>query len=201
MKYSFKAWVYGHFFHSLCKPQYKAEGVKKSNIRKIVKEHKAITIRAKDMNDEKLLSSYIMGVYFIAMNRCTGLSAEENYKILENGLKNSGMFRKGLGTVEAYLDEKNIPRRLKWAEESKKRKNENNWVVDVLPKCEEYELGYDYHECGICKICKDEGCFELAKYLCQLDFMMADLMNAKLVRTQTIAEGADYCDFRYSLKV
>ena len=200
MKYSFNAWFYGHFFHSLCKPQYKAAGVKKSNIRKIVKEHKAITIRAKDMNDEKLLSSYIMGIYFIAMNRCTGLSPKDNYKILENGLKNSGMFRKGLGTVEAYLDEKNIPRRLKWAEESKKRKNENNWVLDVLPGCEEYNLGYNYYECGICKICKDEGCFELAKYLCQLDFMMADLMNAKLVRTQTIAEGADYCDFRYSLK-
>ena len=151
------------------------------------------------MNDEKLLSSYIMGIYFIAMNRSTGLSPEDNYKILENGLKNSSMFRKGLGTAEAYLDEKNIPRRLKWAEESKKRKNENNWVLDVLPSCEDYDLGYDYHECGICKICKDEVCFELAKYLCQLDFMMADLMNAKLVRTTTIAEGGDLCDFRYSL--
>lgn len=62
------------------------------------------------------------------------------------------------------------------------------------------DLGYDYYECGICKICKDEGCPELAKHLCKLDFMMADLMNAKLVRTKTLAEGADYCDFRYSLK-
>lgn len=107
---------------------------------------------------ENLLSSYIMGIYFIAMNRCTGLSPEDNYKILESSLKKSSMFRKGLGTAEAYLDEKYIPRRLKWAEESKRRKNENNWVLDVLPRCEEYDLGYDYHECGICKICKDEGC-------------------------------------------
>ena len=108
MKYSFKAWFYGHFFHSLCKPQYKAAGVTGRNVCKIVKEHKAITVRAKDMNDEKLLSSYIMGIYFIAMNRCTGLSPEDNYKILESGLKNSSMFRKGLGTAEAYLDEKNL---------------------------------------------------------------------------------------------
>lgn len=200
MKYSFKAWFYGHFFHTICKPQYQVAGVKSRNVGKIVKEHKAITIRAKDMNDEKLLSSYIMGIYFIAMNRCTGLSPEDNYNILESSLKKSSMFRKGLGTAEAYLDEKYIPRRLKWAEESKRRKNENNWVLDVLPRCEEYDLGYDYHECGICKICKDEGCFELAKYLCQFDFMMADLMNAKLVRTTTIAEGGDLCDFRYSLK-
>ncbi len=200
MKYSFKAWFYGHFFHGLCKPRYKAAGVSGGNVREIVKEHKAITIRAKDMNDEQLLSSYIMGIYFIAMNRCTGLSAEDNYRILENGLKNSDMFRKGLGTAEAYLDEKRIPDRLKWAEESRNRKNENNWVLDVLPKCEEYDLGYNYYECGICKICSDEGCPELAKYLCRLDYLIADLMHAKLERTKTLAEGGDFCDFRYSLR-
>ena len=141
-----------------------------------------------------------MGIYFIAMNRHTGLDAEENYKMLENALRSSKTFKNGLGSAEDYLDEKNMPMRMKWSEESHKRRNENNWVVDVLPKCAEYDLGYDYHECGICKICKDEGCFELAKYLCRLDYVIADMMDAKLVRTKTIAEGSDMCDFRYSLK-
>ena len=68
------------------------------------------------MNDEKLLSSYIMGIYFIAMNRCDGLSPEENYEILEKSLKASSMFRKGLGTAENYLEESRMPGRLKWAE-------------------------------------------------------------------------------------
>lgn len=196
MRYSFKAWFYGHFFHSLCRPHYKSA----RDALSVVKEHKAITLRARDMNDEKLLSSYIMGIYFIAMNRCDGLSPEENYEILEKSLKASSMFRKGLGTAEDYLEESRMPDRLKWAEESKNRRNENNWVLDVLPKCEEYDLGYNYYECGICKLCKDEGCPELARYLCKLDYMMADLMNAKLVRTKTLAEGGDMCDFRYSLK-
>jgi len=31
-----------------------------------------------------------------------------------------------------------------------------------------------------------------------MDFVIADIMNMKLVRTGTIAEGAKYCDFRYS---
>ena len=57
MKYSFKAWFYGHFFHSTCKPQYKNRNISNKAMRNIVKEHKAITLRAKDMNDEKLLSS------------------------------------------------------------------------------------------------------------------------------------------------
>ena len=190
----------GHFFHNALKPEYKTRNITKSAVSDIAKEHKLIAARAKDMNDEKLLASYLMGIYFIAMNRHTGLDAEENYKMLENALRSSKTFKNGLGSAEDYLDEKNMPMRMKWSEESHKRRNENNWVVDVLPKCAEYDLGYDYHECGICKICKDEGCFELAKYLCRLDYVIADMMDAKLVRTKTIAEGADMCDFRYSLK-
>lgn len=46
----------------------------------------------------------------------------------------------------------------------------------------------------------EENYFDLAKYLCQLDFVMADMMGIELKRTQTIAEGAQYCDFRYSKK-
>ena len=200
MKYSFKAWVIGHMIHSACKKQYKKHGVSNVSAAKTAAEHKKITLRAKDMNDDRLYSSYIMGIYFIAMNRGTGLPAEENYDILAAALYESKMFKKGLGTAEKYLDEKNIPMRLRWAEQSHKRKNENNWVVDVLPKSDEFDLGYDYSECGICKICRDEGCFELAKYLCQLDYLIADMMNVKPVRTKTLANGDDVCDFRYSMK-
>ena len=63
---------------------------------------------------------------------------------------------------------------------------------------ESYDLGYDYHECDICKLCQDEGCPDLAAYLCRMDYVLADIMHMKLVRTGTIAEGADFCDFRYS---
>ena len=57
--------------------------------------------------------------------------------------------------------------RLQWSKESYKHIYENDWVVDILPGNDEYDLGYDYHECGICKLCKDEGCPQLAVYLCQ----------------------------------
>lgn len=40
----------------------------------------------------------------------------------------------------------------------------------------DFELGYDYHTCDICRLCQDEVCPELAEYLCRLDFVMADLM-------------------------
>ena len=103
-----------------------------------------------------------------------------------------------MGNADSYLDPKRIPARRQWSEDSHKRKYENDWVVDILPGNDEYDLGYDYHECGICKLCQDEGCPELAAYLCRMDYVLADIMNMKLVRTGTIAEGASCCDFRYS---
>ena len=198
MKNSFKKWFMGHFYHGAMKAEYQKRGLSREEVNGIIQEHKKIAKRAKDMNDDKLLASYMMGIYFIAMNRRTGLSPEENYEALRDALSHSKFLKSHMGSAEEYLDEKKMPERLKWAEESKKRTGENNWVVDVLPGCEEYDLGYNYHECGICKICADEGCPELAKYLCKLDYVIADAMGAKLVRTKTLAEGGDYCDFRYS---
>ena len=166
-----------------------------------MQEYKKITFHAKDIGASNMLSAYIMAIYFIALNRSTGLSPEENYEIFKDGLYESKLFHKALGNADSYLSQKKLPERLKWSEESHKRKYENDWVVDVLPGNGEYDLGYDYHECGVCKICRDEGCPELAQQLCKLDYVVADIMGINLTRTKTIAEGGDFCDFRYSKKL
>lgn len=200
MNYSFNVRILSHFYHSAVKAELERRNFPKDMAKKIFAEHKAIVTRAKDIGKSKLMSSYMMGAYFIAMNRSTGKTAEENYEIFKNGLCASKLFHKAVGNVDSYLDEKKMPGRLAWSEESHKRKYENDWVVDILPANDEYELGYDYHECGICKLCKDEGCPELAQYMCRMDYVLADIMDMKLTRTKTIAEGADMCDFRYSRK-
>lgn len=198
MKNTFGVKLIYQFYHSSVKAELKRRGFSKDVAKKIAKEHEQIVERAKDIGNSKLLSSYIMGSYFIALNRSTGRSAEENYKIFCDGLCASKLFHKVMGDADSYLDPKRMPGRLQWSEDSHKRKYENDWVVDILPGNDEYDLGYDYHECGICKLCQDEGCPELAAYLCRMDYVLADIMHMELVRTGTIAEGASYCDFRYS---
>ncbi|CDE68127.1 putative uncharacterized protein [Clostridium sp. CAG:277] len=198
MKNTFSVRLIYHFYHNAVKAELKKRGFPKNTSRKIAKEHKIILDRAKDIGKSNLLSSYIMGSYFIALNRSTSRSAEENYEIFRDGLCASKLFHKIMGNADSYLDPKRIPARRQWSEDSHKRKYENDWVVDILPGNDEYDLGYDYHECGICKLCQDEGCPELAVYLCRMDYVLADIMNMKLVRTGTIAEGASCCDFRYS---
>lgn len=200
MENSVNAWVILNFYHGAVKSELKHRGFPKETAQKILSEYKTVAARAKDIGKAKLLSSYIMGIYFIAMVRSTGRSAEENFEILRDGLCASSLFHKAMGNAESYLDPKKLPARLKWSEESHKRKYGNDWVVDILTKTDDYELGYDYHECGVCKLYNDEGCPELAPYMCRMDFVLADIMDMKLVRTGTIAEGAELCDFRYSRK-
>ncbi len=198
MKNTFGVKLIYQFYHSSVKAELKRRGFSKDIAKKIAKEHERIVERAKDIGNSKLLSSYIMGSYFIALNRSTGRSAEENYEIFRDGLCASKLFHKVMGDADSYLDPKRMPGRLQWSEDSHKHKYKNDWVVDILPGNDEYDLGYDYHECGICKLCQDEGCPELAAYLCRMDYVLADIMHMELVRTGTIAEGASYCDFRYS---
>lgn len=200
MQNSFAGWLTGHTYHSACKPYLREKGVSEDRIKGIVKEQKEITARAKAIGAKNMTGAYAMAIYFIALNRRTGLTAEENYEVFYKGIAHSGMIRKSLGNADTYLDEKRMPARLKWAEESHKKVYENDWVVDVLPANGEYDLGYDYHECGAVKLCKDEGCPELAKYICRYDYLMADIMGIELKRTGTLAEGYEKCDFRYSRK-
>lgn len=199
MKENFNTKLYGWFYGSSCKKQLK-QRFSAQIYREVNCEYRTIIRNAKDIGKSRLMSAYCMGAYFIALNRITKLSAEENYALFKNGLYANVIFRKAMGNAEQYLDRKKLPGRLKWSEESHKRKYENDWVVDILDKTDSFELGYDYLECGICKLCRDEECPELAKYLCRMDFVLADLMGMKLERTMTIAEGKPKCDFRYSRK-
>ena len=200
MKNSISAIVLKSFYHSAVSKELKKRGFSKDIKHKINNEYNQIIKRAKDIGNSKLLSAYVMGMYFIAMNRATNKTPEENYEIFKEGLLSSNLFHKVMGDANSYLNPKKLPERLKWAKESHKRKYENDWVVDVLCGNDEYELGYDYKECGVVKLCKDEGCLELARWLCKMDFVLADMMNMKLKRTMTLAEGFDHCDFRYSRK-
>ena len=200
MQYNVICRIYGSFYHSACMKKMKTGGIDRTTKNAIKKEYAAIVKRAKDIGKSKVLSAYLMAAYFIALNRNTDTSPQENYELFKDGLYDSKLFHLALGKADAYLDKKKLPGRMEWSRNSHRKQYENDWVVDVLAGNDEYDLGYNYLECGVCKLCRDEGCFELAKYLCQLDYVMADMMGMELKRTQTIAEGHSYCDFRYKKK-
>ena len=164
----------------------------------IYQEYKTILSRASDIGAHNmLLSSYALAAYFIAMCRHTGLTPEDNYQLMEKMISTSSLPKLLLGNSEQYFSDKKMEQRRVWSKETHQHRYQNDWVVDVLEGSGDYDFGLDYTECGVCKLCRDEGCFELAHYLCKLDFLLVEVVGAKLVRTETLADGGDKCDFRF----
>ena len=61
----------------------------------------------------------------------------------------------------------------------------------------ELDYGTDMIECGIIKLFRKQNAEELVPYICLLDFPISRAFNRGLIRTMTLAEGADRCNFRY----
>ena len=192
MKYDFSYRMLGTVLASVTKKA--APG----KIRAVRREYREILTRAGDIGPgNRLFTSYALAAWFIAMNRNTGLTPEENLAVLEQWMKTSRLFKAAMGSPASYFSEKNMASRRQWSAQTYQRKYPNDWVVDVVEKTPEFEFGFDYRECGVCKLCRDEGCFELAKYLCRLDFLIVAVMGIRLNRTMTLADGGDHCDFRF----
>ena len=60
-----------------------------------------------------------------------------------------------------------------------------------------FDYGLDITECGICKLYSAHGAQRLSRYMCLSDYVISKAFNRGLVRHNTIAEGAEKCDFRY----
>ena len=92
----------------------------KLNINKkaIKQEYVSIMKNAKDIGKSRLMSSYCMGAYFIALNRKTPLSPEACYELYKDGLSSNKLFHIAVGNANSYLDKKKMPDRLKWSANS-----------------------------------------------------------------------------------
>ena len=97
------------------------------------------------------------------------------------------------------LSRKRIAQRKQAAAISQERLYPDDWVFEILEgDGQTFEFGVDYTECGIVKYLAREGAPELAPYLCWLDYPMCKSMRVRLVRTETIAQGCERCNFRFS---
>ncbi len=73
----------------------------------------------------------------------------------------------------------------------------DSWKVEINP--DHWTEGFCFHlvGCPIAKHAKEHGYGELLPYLCKTDHYLAEVMHARLIRTQTEALGGDHCDYWY----
>lgn len=60
-----------------------------------------------------------------------------------------------------------------------------------------FGYGFDILECGICKLFAKHNYKKYAPILCEVDYITSGLAGLRLIRTGTIANGAEKCDFRF----
>ena len=78
------------------------------------------------------------------------------------------------------------------------RKYKEDWVMEFVEGEEgKFEYGINYKECGLVKLYKAHGVEEFTPYLCLTDYSLLSLLGIELKRTQTIANGGSFCDFRF----
>ena len=98
-----------------------------------------------------------------------------------------------------HFGRKRMEKRRRNAETSQQRRYPDDWVFKVVEgDGQDAEFGVDYSECGVVKYLARESASELAPYLCWIDYPMLAAMGVRLDRTETLAQGGQRCDFRFS---
>ena len=62
---------------------------------------------------------------------------------------------------------------------------------------DDFDLGVNYLKCGNYNFAMEHGGEEFAPFICMSDIALSDALGWGLMRTQTLADGCDYCDFRF----
>lgn len=73
----------------------------------------------------------------------------------------------------------------------------DSWRVEINPNHRTEGFCFHLVGCPIAKHAKAHGYEDLLPYLCRTDHFLAEVMHARLIRTQTEALGGDYCDYWY----
>ncbi len=60
-----------------------------------------------------------------------------------------------------------------------------------------FDFGADWVACGNLKFVQDQGAEEFAPYACMSDIALSDAWGWGLIRTETLADGCERCDFRF----
>ncbi|MFW9829685.1 MAG: L-2-amino-thiazoline-4-carboxylic acid hydrolase [Candidatus Thorarchaeota archaeon] len=110
-------------------------------------------------------------------------------KMLEDGSKDPSQFP----FEKDYMDFMKLA-----AEMSQKRTYPEDFVTDYVEgDSKTFEWGFNVYECGIHKYFKKYDAEKYVPFICLSDFSEANIFGFEFSRTQTLSNGAPFCDHRY----
>lgn len=200
MKYKMSAFGIGLSFTMMLKSYLKTHNEDNLDIKRIAKdvkkEYKAIIKRTPDLNGNIMEGNLIGASYFFAMARVIpGMTPDRMDKLIVDVMhsKMMAMATKKEREKGLLFSEKSHNKMIKGAEASHHSKLEYDWEFDYTPGKDEYFQ--TVRKCGVCKLAKQENLMEYLPCMCKMDYPKYEMKGAKLLRTKTLANGDDCCDF------
>lgn len=159
--------------------------------------YKAIVARTPgigSMKENMLCSTYYIACYGFAYYEADERITQEIFEGMIRAVCDSELMAKAYKGKDAF-DAKKITAYQKGAERSQKGKYPMDWKFTFkwVPDVPEYFITYS--ECGVCKIAAQEKLQFLVPCMCAMDYASTALMGAKLIRTKTIGNGDECCNF------
>lgn len=158
-------------------------------------------VRSSDQLLERQLFLAITYLAIYKIMKLEDLGVEEIWDICEESQ------RKMLSSIPGFVNwiarkqlfsQKEKRREMGSALESQKKEYPDDFVFRYVDGVEgQFDYGLDMTECSMCKYFPKHQAEEFLPYICQTDHLFAQNFGYELVRTQTIAGGGDFCDFRF----
>lgn len=101
-----------------------------------------------------------------------------------------------LATAPGQRRQRRLLRRL--AARSQARRYPHDFVFEFVEgDGETFDFGMNVTQCAICRLFQEQDAAAFTPYVCLYDYPLSALLGNGLVRTGTLAEGAECCDFRF----
>lgn len=200
MRYDLTCKVYSLFFSRMFTKYYKKEFPRikiKPIIKDVKKEYKLMIKRTPSLTSDNLMASNIKGAaYFFAVSKIISNMSSELMDDIVDYIMNS-----------KFMVKLNINKRKKGTIFSKKQ--QEKWYKDsIRSQCslDEMDWKYTYQKgndeifynitkCGVCRLAERENCLDYLPCMCRMDYPKYKLVGAKLIRSKTLANHDECCDF------
>ncbi|MCR5061462.1 MAG: L-2-amino-thiazoline-4-carboxylic acid hydrolase [Saccharofermentans sp.] len=143
-----------------------------------------------------------LSFYEATDHRMAGEAVDEIIEDLYKHLKWAGLFlninrKPVLSALRNYLYKSYT----KYAELVSQKQSQGEWLetwgMCVNPDNKTEGYAFTLVGCPLVAYAQKYGYMDLIPHMCALDHAFAKLMHAKLIRTHTVATGADSCDYWY----
>ena len=154
--------------------------------------------RARALNSFLLITAQEVAVYK-AMKR-HGKGPGEAWEICHEAIKRRMEIFSNVKSwlLKCLMHSRFLMRRVRKRVERQDRLKFGDFEISyLLGDGADYDWGVDYLACGNYNFAKSQGAEDFAPYVCMSDIALGDALEWGLIRTQTLADGCESCDFRF----